>query len=476
MSEETITNNTPSETGEGNTQRKPENSKWNQFLRDTLAWVKRTVRIHEDTDYEATANSINSAISFKGVNVWILFFAIIVASVGLNVNSTAVIIGAMLISPLMGPIMGIGMAIGTTDSDMLRVSLRNLLVMVGISLLASTFYFILSPLGDAQSELLARTRPTIFDVLIAFFGGAAGIVATSRKSQPFTVISGVAIATALMPPLCTAGYGLATAQFRYFFGAFYLFFINSFFIALATFLIVKYLHFPQKKYLNEAREKLVKRTITIFSIIVIIPSVIIALHVIRETSFHAAANKFINEIQESPYFEHSQLINYKKEFNYKEQSIMMSVVGKEITPEEIAHIQALMRNQYGLKKTNLIIKQTDHLYNSQTENELIENILERKDAQISEYQQRIEELENKLDLLNTSEKTNKQVAQELAVQYPSITSFSVVKMVYTDTKSLKTDTIPTLFIESKHNLSDEQKQKLLQWLRVRLEEPKLEMR
>ena len=372
--------------------------------------------------------------------------------------------------------MGIGMAIGTTDSDMLRVSLRNLLVMVGISLLASTFYFILSPLGDAQSELLARTRPTIFDVLIAFFGGAAGIVATSRKSQPFTVISGVAIATALMPPLCTAGYGLATAQFRYFFGAFYLFFINSFFIALATFLIVKYLHFPQKKYLNEAREKLVKRTITIFSIIVIIPSVIIALHVIRETSFHAAANKFINEIQESPYFEHSQLISYKKEFNYKEQSIMMSVVGKEITPEEIAHIQALMRNQYGLKKTNLIIKQTDHLYNSQTENELIENILERKDAQISEYQQRIEELENKLDLLNTSEKTNKQVAQELAVQYPSITSFSVVKMVYTDTKSLKTDTIPTLFIESKHNLSDEQKQKLLQWLRIRLEEPKLEMR
>ncbi|MBR2772364.1 MAG: DUF389 domain-containing protein, partial [Bacteroidales bacterium] len=131
MSEETITNNTPSETGEGNTQRKPENSKWNQFLRDTLAWVKRTVRIHEDTDYEATTNSINSAISFKGVNVWILFFAIIVASVGLNVNSTAVIIGAMLISPLMGPIMGIGMAIGTTDSDMLRVSLRNLLVMVG---------------------------------------------------------------------------------------------------------------------------------------------------------------------------------------------------------------------------------------------------------------------------------------------------------------------------------------------------------
>lgn len=474
MSEEN--NTTAAVPEEGTAKRKPENSRWNQLLRDMLAWVKKTIRIHEDTDYEATANSINSAISFKGVNVWILFFAIIVASVGLNVNSTAVIIGAMLISPLMGPIMGIGMAVGTTDSDMLRVSLRNLLVMVGISLLASTFYFILSPLGDAQSELLARTRPTIFDVLIAFFGGAAGIVATSRKSQPFTVISGVAIATALMPPLCTAGYGLATAQFRYFFGALYLFFINSFFIALSTFLIIKYLHFPQKKYLDEAREKLVKRTITVFSIIVIIPSVIIALHVIRETSFNASANKFITEIQESPYFEHSQLISYKKEFGYKEQSIMLSVVGKEITPEEITHIQTLMRNQYGLKNATLIVKQTEHFYSSQNENEVIEKILERKDAQLSEYQQRIDELESELSKLNTSEKTNKQIAQELAVQYPSITSFSVVKLVYTDTKSLKTDTIPTLFIESTHSLSNEQKQKLLQWLRVRLEEPRLEMK
>lgn len=475
MSEENRTTSEIPEEGE-NVQKKPEHSKWNKFLRNTLAWVKRTIRIQEDTDYEATATSISSAISFKGINVWILFFAIIVASVGLNVNSTAVIIGAMLISPLMGPIMGIGMAIGTTDSDMLRISLRNLLVMVVISLLASTFYFILSPLGDAQSELLARTRPTIFDVLIAFFGGAAGIVATSRKSQPFTVISGVAIATALMPPLCTAGYGLATAQFRYFFGAFYLFFINSFFIALATFLIVKYLHFPQKKYLNKNREKLVKRSISVFSIVVIIPSVIIALHVIRETSFNTSANKFITEIQESPYFEHSQLISYKKDFGYKEQSIMLSVVGKEITPEEITHIQSLMRNQYGLKNATLIVKQTEQFYSSKNENEVIEKILERKDAQLAEYQQRIDELESELDKLNTNEKANRQIAKELAVQYPTITSFSVVKLVYTDTKTLKTDTIPTLFIESTHSLSDEQKQKLLQWLRVRLEEPKLEMK
>ena len=161
-------------------------STWVRWWRNLLAWFKKTIRIHEDTDYEATVSSISSSVVFKGVNVWILFFAIIVASIGLNVNSTAVIIGAMLISPLMGPINGIGLAIGISDTDLLKKSLNNLCIMVLISLLASFAYFLLSPLGDAQSELLARTRPTIFDVLIAFFGGAAGIIATSRRSQNFT--------------------------------------------------------------------------------------------------------------------------------------------------------------------------------------------------------------------------------------------------------------------------------------------------
>jgi len=472
MSEEnTTTQAIPVE--EGSNKKKAEPSQWTKFLRNILAWLKRTVRIHEDTDYEATVSTITSAITFKGTNVWILFFAIIVASVGLNVNSTAVIIGAMLISPLMGPIMGIGLAVGTTDNELLRVSLKNLMIMVIISLLASTAYFFLSPLGDAQSELLARTRPTIFDVLIAFFGGAAGIVATSRKSQPFTVISGVAIATALMPPLCTAGYGLATVQFKYFFGAFYLFFINSFFIALSTFLIIKYLRFPQKKYLDPSRAKLVKRSITIFSIIVIIPSVIIALHVVQETSFHASANKFINEVQEMPYFEHVQLVSYKKEYNMKDQTIVLSVVGKEITPEEITILESILHKQYGLENATLVIRQTDNLYNTENENELLEKILERKDAQLMESQRRIDELEKELAKNETNNQLSQHIAKELAVQYPSITSISIVKMVYTDTKSLKKDTIPTLFIDSKQSLSSEQKQNLLKWMRVRLDEPKL---
>ena len=260
---------------------------------------KSLLIIHDDTDIEATIASIRRSVEFRGINIWILFFAIIIASIGLNVNSTAVIIGAMLISPLMGPINGIGLAVGTFDMKLLQRSFRNLVIMVLISLFASTVYFILSPLSDAQSELLARTRPTIFDVLIATFGGLAGIVAASRKEQPFTVISGVAIATALMPPLCTAGFGLATLQFKYFFGAFYLFFINSFFIALATFLMVRYLKFPISKFVDPKREKIVKRSIMFFTVLVMIPSLFTAISVVKESAFNSQVIKFVNDLQKN---------------------------------------------------------------------------------------------------------------------------------------------------------------------------------
>ena len=204
ISQQDLSRNAESNGNQNSTHEKPINWK------GIKEYLKELFSLRDDADAEATIESITKSVEFKGVNVWVLFFAIIVASLGLNVNSTAVIIGAMLISPLMGPINGIGLSIGISDDVLLRKSLYNYVVMVVISFVASSLYFLVSPLGDAQSELLARTSPTIFDVLIAFFGGLAGIVALSRKSQPITVISGVAIATALMPPLCTAGYGLAT--------------------------------------------------------------------------------------------------------------------------------------------------------------------------------------------------------------------------------------------------------------------------
>ena len=204
-------------------------------INSILNQIKSQFYVMQDMeDEKEIVEQITSGVSFKGANLWVLIFAIFIASLGLNVNSTAVIIGAMLISPLMGPIIGMGLATGINDFALLRRAAKNFGIATVISILTATIYFLITPLGEAQSELLARTSPTIYDVLIATFGGAAGILALCTKGKG-NVIPGVAIATALMPPLCTAGYGLATGHFLYFLGAFYLFFINTVFISLSTY-------------------------------------------------------------------------------------------------------------------------------------------------------------------------------------------------------------------------------------------------
>ena len=210
--------------------------------------------LKKDKDNErATVDSIRKGVEFKGANLWILIFAIFMASLGLNVNSTAVIIGAMLISPLMGPIMGVGLSVGLNDFELMKRSLKSFLITTAFSVTTATIFFFLAPIAGSQSELLARTSPTIYDVFIALFGGLAGVVALSTKEKG-NVIPGVAIATALMPPLCTAGYGLASGNLIYFLGAFYLYFINSVFISLATFLGVRVMHFQRKEFVDKTRE------------------------------------------------------------------------------------------------------------------------------------------------------------------------------------------------------------------------------
>ena len=359
--------------------------------------IKEYTQIKEDTDYEATVDFISKSVEFKGFNVWILFFAIIVASVGLNVNSTAVIIGAMLISPLMGPINGIGLSVGTFDERLLQRSVKNLIIMVLISLAASTLYFLISPISDARSELLARTQPTIFDVFIAFFGGLAGIVATSRKSQAITVISGVAIATALMPPLCTAGYGIATGQIWYFLGAFYLFFINSFFIALATFITVRLLGFPQTKYVDEQRHKTVKRIITIFTIIVLVPSIYLAGDVIKEAAFNTQSIKFVNEIQDSEILANTQILKSDREYHHRSQSITLTLIGQPIDEMQVYQLQDILHNQYGLKKTDLVIKQSaGEKIDTKIQTDIIEDIIDKKDETIRQQDSIIRELQRQL--------------------------------------------------------------------------------
>ena len=222
--------------------------------------------------------SISKGVVFRGVNLWVLIFATMIASLGLNVNSAAVIIGAMLISPIMGPIMGIGLSLGINDFELLKKSLRNYALMFVVAIVTSTAYFLVSPLSSNSSELLARTVPTTYDVLIALFGGLAGIVAQTRQDRTSTVIPGVAIATALIPPLCTAGFGLATGQIRFFFGAFYLFFINSVFIALATYAMVRFLKYEKKAFIDKVRERNVKRLMMVITLVTFIPSVVIGFH------------------------------------------------------------------------------------------------------------------------------------------------------------------------------------------------------
>lgn len=447
-----------------------------QIIKEIWLYLKSLASIAEDTDSETTIANISKGVEFRADNVWVLFFAIIIASVGLNVNSTAVIIGAMLVSPLMGPIMGLGLSIGISDGELLRKSLKNLLIMIVISLVASSLYFLISPLSDAQSELLARTKPTIYDVFIAFFGGLAGILAASRKQEKVTVVSGVAIATALMPPLCTAGYGLGTGQFIYFFGAFYLFFINAFFIALATYLMVRYLHFPRKKFLDPATELKVRRGIAIFTVVVLVPSVFIAINVVRETSFDNDAIKYVNDIQTNPVMQNVQIISQKRTFSSKGNEIAISLVGEPLTSEQVAVLQQRME-EMGLKNTKLTIRQAGGAsLDVGTQAKMLQDFIEDKDRTIAQKDSLIQELRQQIVLEQTrAQVTAEQLAYELSVLYPHIHDISMAKAVKFNVQNNKTDTIPTLNINWTQQPTSDEYQHLSNWLKVRLKTDKLDI-
>ncbi len=316
----------------------------------------------EKEKYETVIENIDNGVAFRGTNLWILIFAIFVASLGLNVNSTAVIIGAMLISPLMGPIMGIGLSLGINDTVLLRKSISNFAVATVVALSTSTVFFLISPLGDAHSEILARTSPTIYDVLIALAGGFAGIIATSSR-QKGNVIPGVAIATALMPPLCTAGYGLATLQFNYFFGSFYLFVINTVFIALATLLIVRLLRFPHKHLRDSKTEVLASRITWLVVIVTLVPSIYFGYDMVRQDRFEKKVARFITE---EAHFTNDYLLN--KKVNAKANTILLVFGGKEILPEEIEQLKSRLK-YYGLEQATLEVKQgfaylADNIHNN----------------------------------------------------------------------------------------------------------------
>lgn len=281
---------------------------------------------------------ITNGINFQGSNLWILIFAVFIASLGLNVNSTAVIIGAMLISPLMGPIIGMGLALGIADLDLFKQSIKNYLVSTFISVITATIYFTLSPITDAQSELLARTSPTLYDVLIALFGGAAGFLAMSTKGRN-NVVPGVAIATALMPPLCTAGYGLAVQNTSYFFGAFYLYFINTVFIAFTTCLGVRFLHFHRKQFINREKMRRVNFYIVSIIIITIIPASYMTWNIIKQSVFE---NNIENFVTKELNYSGTNILSHQ--YDLKTKTLHVVAVGNPISTDSIAKAQKTMAN------------------------------------------------------------------------------------------------------------------------------------
>lgn len=316
-------------------------------------FIRRLLSLRNDkVPEEETIASIKASVEFRGANLWILIFAIFVASLGLNTNSAAVIIGAMLISPLMGPIMGMGLGVGINDFELLKRAFRSFATATIFSVLTATFYFAITPIDEAQSELLARTSPTIYDVLIALFGGLAGIVALCSTGQRGgNVIPGVAIATAIMPPLCTTGFGIATGNWIYAAGAFYLYLINSIFISLATFIGVNIFDFKKKVFVDKQREKRVKHIIVTIAVLTMLPSTLLTYMLVRENFFTSKANNFVAQVVTS---EQTQVI--AKEVDYHTKEIRLVTIGEEIPEKELTRMKSQMEN-FGLEDAKLSIVQ-----------------------------------------------------------------------------------------------------------------------
>ena len=422
--------------------------------------------LRKDKDNEALiVESIRNGVEFKGTNLWILIFAIFIASLGLNVNSTAVIIGAMLISPLMGPIMGVGLAIGQNDFELLKRSLKSYLVATVFSVITSTIYFSLTPLDEVQSELLARTSPTIYDVLIALCGGLAGIIALSTKEKG-NVIPGVAIATALMPPLCTAGYGLATGNLIYFLGAFYLYFINSVFISLATFLGVRVMHFQRKEFVDKNREKKVRKYIVLIAILTMCPAVYLTVGIVQDTFFESAANRFVNE-QLS--FENTQVLDKKIHHEGKGHEIRVVLIGQEVPEASIAIARSKMKD-YKLDNTKLIVLQgmnNEAVDISSIRAMVMEDFYKNSEQRLVEQKQKIATLEQNLERYKTFDELGKKIIPELKVLYPSVKTVSISHAIELAVDSVRVDTVTLAVLKFGKHPGAHEKEKIAEWLKAR---------
>ena len=410
------------------------------------------IELHSgEEDKKKVLDNVTSNISFRGSNLWILACAIVVASVGLNVNSTAVIIGAMLISPLMGPIVGAGFGLGIYDFNLLQKSLKNLLIATLVGLIVSTIYFYLSPFKEAQPELLARTAPNIYDIFIAFFGGLVGVIATTRveKGNP---IPGVAIATALMPPLCTAGYGLALGNFKFFFGAMYLYTINCVFICIATFIIVKYLKYPIVKQTDLKTEKRVRYIITFLTLSLIVPSIFFANQLFQEKKYKEKVEEFIKaELVDKGF-----TVLYKKtQFTSNPKKIDIAFLRRRLDKNEVIKLNEKLKT-YELNNTVLnIIQDTTDLKQD------ILNEITFNNKSTSEKDLIIAKLQNQMMSLKFD---NNAILNETKIHFPAIENIAVANHIFNENKENE-KVITVVLYESKTEINADEKEKLSAWLK-----------
>jgi putative membrane protein len=428
------------------------------------AYLAKLFDFHTDKedDFE-TLEMVRADVDFRGTKLWILICAIFVASLGLNTNSTAVIIGAMLISPLMGPIIGFGTALGIYDFELLKRSLRNLGLTTLFSVLTATIYFILTPITDSGSELLGRTQPNIYDVLIAFFGGAAGMIAASTKSKG-QVLPGVAIATALMPPLCTAGYGIATGQWHFFFGAFYLFLINSVFIALATYLVVRLLRFPPKVFLDRARGRKVHRILMVIATCTIIPAVYLSIGMVRDSIATRNAKSFVeNELALTS----TQVVKYTLGTQNGVKVLDVVLLGVPLQNSQIDSLQNRLK-EYGLAGTQLLVHQgfEDKTDLGELRNTVLKDLYENSDAIIQRQRQEIDSLKQIIAKRDYYDELEGAVVEEMKSLFPSVEKAFLVAPSQSKTA---TDSTLNVVIRPRTGgaLSVAERQKMIVWLSAR---------
>lgn len=436
-------------------------------------FLSELLDVRHDTDKEETVETVKKEISFKGHNAWILIFSVFVASIGLNVSSTAVVIGAMLISPLMGPIVGVGLSVAINDIDTLKRSLVNLGVMIGLSILTAYLYFLLSPLTKLTPELEARTYPTILDVLVAIFGGLALIVAKTKRGTMPSVIYGVAIATALMPPLCTAGYGLAVGNFEYFGGAFYLFTINSIFIALSAFVVSKLLGFPLVKYANSKRRKRIAQIATTIAIVVMIPSTLLFWKLLQKEIFTTNVETFITE---NIFYEEAFLYKYNANFDNKTLELFM---GGEPVPEGVINTwRTKILNDKNLKDVSLEVKQSrDDAEFTSTNFVTLSDMFSQNLLTLESRDAKIKMLEQQLSSMSTGDIPFETLIEEIKINYNDLNSISFSNTLVSDFE--KIDTIPVFTVKWNDNvprsIRNSNNEKIKNWLAFKLEKENVEL-